>query len=80
MAPLVKRDRERVFKKDWLVNKFDASDPKFSVFASVSSVMEVLRLGGIYCQYLKYGWNTCCLIILLSPQKKKEIFVKAHIL
>ena len=47
-APLVVRDREYPFSEDVIVDESGAEDPTVGVTAKVSSLIEVLRLGGIY--------------------------------
>ena len=47
-APLVVRDREYPFSEDVIVNKTGAVEPNLGVMAKVSSLIEVLRLGGSY--------------------------------
>ena len=47
-APLVVRDREYPFSEDVIVDETGAVDPNFGVMARVSSLIEVLRLGGSY--------------------------------
>ena len=47
-APLVVRDREYPFCEDVIVDKTGAVDPNLGVMAKVSSLIEVLRLGGSY--------------------------------
>ena len=45
-APLVVRDREYPFSEDVIVVETGAVDPNLGVMAGVSSLIEVLRLGG----------------------------------
>ena len=47
-APLVVRDREYLFCEDVLVDETRAVDANLGVMAKVSSLIEVLRLGGSY--------------------------------
>ena len=47
-APLVVRDREYPFFEDVIVHKTGAVDPNLGSMAKVSSLIEVLRLGGNY--------------------------------
>ena len=47
-APLVVRDREYPSSEDVIVDETGAVDPNFGVMARVSSLIEVLRLGGRY--------------------------------
>ena len=47
-APLVVRDREYPFADDVIVDETGAVDPNLGVMAKVSSLIEVLRLGGSY--------------------------------
>ena len=47
-APLIVRDREHPFSEDVNVDKTGAVDPNLGVMAKVSSLVEVLRLGGSY--------------------------------
>ena len=47
-APLVKRDREYPFSEAVFVDETGAVDPNLGVMAKVSSLIEVLRLGGSY--------------------------------
>ena len=48
MAPLVVRDKEYPFSEDVIVDETGAVDPNLGVMAKVSSLIEVLRLGGSY--------------------------------
>ena len=47
-GPLVIRDREYPFAEDLIVDDSGAPDAKLPVLANVSSLVEVLRLGGYY--------------------------------
>ena len=47
-APLIVRDREYPFAEDVIVDETGAVDPNLGVMAKVSSLIEVLRLGGSY--------------------------------
>ena len=47
-APLVVRDREYPFAEDVIVEETGALDPNLGVMAKVSSLIEVLRLGGSF--------------------------------
>ena len=47
-APLVVRDREYPFSEDAIVDETGAVNPNLGVMAKVSSLIEVLRLGGSY--------------------------------
>ena len=47
-APLVVRDIEYPFSEDVIVDKTGPVDPNLGVMAKVSSLIEVLRLGGSY--------------------------------
>ena len=47
-APLVVGDREYPFSEDVIVDETGAVDPNLRVMANVSSLIEVLRLGGSY--------------------------------
>ena len=47
-APLVVRDREYPFSEDVIVDETGAVDPNLGVVAKVSSLIEVLCLGGSY--------------------------------
>ena len=47
-APLVVKDREYPFSEDVIVDETGALDPNLGVMAKVSSLIEVLRLGGSY--------------------------------
>ena len=47
-APMVVRDREYPFSEDVLVDETGAVDLNLGVMAKVSSLIEVLRLGGSY--------------------------------
>ena len=47
-APLVVREREYPFSGDVIVNETSAVDPNLGVMVKVSSLIEVLRLGGSY--------------------------------
>ena len=46
--PLVVRDREYPFSEDVIVDETGAVDPNLGVMAKVSSLIEVLRVGGSY--------------------------------
>ena len=47
-APLVVRDRKYPFSEDVIVDETGTVDPNLGVMAKVSSLIEVLRLGGSY--------------------------------
>ena len=47
-ARLVVRDREYPFSEDVIIDKSGAVDPTLGVMAKVSSLIEVLSLGGSY--------------------------------
>ena len=47
-APLDVRDREYPFSEDVIVDETGAVDPNLGVMAKVSSLIEVLRMGGSY--------------------------------
>ena len=47
-GPQVNRDREHHFAEDLIVDDYGAPDAKLPVLAKVSSLVEVLRLGGCY--------------------------------
>ena len=47
-APLVVRDREYPFSEDVIVDETGAVDPNLGLKAKVSTLIEVLRLGGSY--------------------------------
>ena len=47
-APLVVRDREYHFSEDVIVEETGAVDPNVAIMAKLSSLTEVLRLGGNY--------------------------------
>ena len=47
-APLVVRDKEYPFSEDAIVDEIGAVDPNLGVMAKVSSLIEILRLGGSY--------------------------------
>ena len=47
-APLVVRDREYPFSEDAIVDETGALDANLGLMAKVSSLIEVLRLGGSY--------------------------------
>ena len=47
-APSVVRDREYPFSEDFIVDESGAVDPKHGIMTKVSSLIEVLRLGGRY--------------------------------
>ena len=47
-APLVVRDREYPLSEDVIVDETGAVDPNLGVMAKLSSLIEVLRLGGSY--------------------------------
>ena len=48
MAASIVRDREHPLAEDVIVDETGAVDPNLVVMAKVSSLIEVLRLGGIY--------------------------------
>ena len=48
IAPLVVGDREYPFSEDVIVDESGAMDPHQGMIAKVSSLIEVLRLGGRY--------------------------------
>ena len=52
-APLVVKDREYPFSQDVIVDETGAVDPNPGVMTKLSSLLEVLRLGGSY--ELVYG-------------------------
>ena len=54
-APLVVRDREYPFSEDVIVDETGAVDPNLGVMATVSSLIEVLRLGGSY-ELIYFVW------------------------
>ena len=54
-APLVVRDREYPFSEDVIVDETGAVDPNLGVMANVSSLIEVLRLGGS-CELVYRLW------------------------
>ena len=54
-APLVVRDREYPFSEDVNVDETGAVDPNLGVMAKVSSLIEVLRLGGS-CELVYRLW------------------------
>ena len=47
-APLVMRDREYPFSEDVMVDETGAVDLNPEIMAKVSSLIEVLRMGGVY--------------------------------
>ena len=47
-APLVVRDREYPFREDLIPNASENTDPQFPMVAKVSSLVDVLQLGGSY--------------------------------
>ena len=47
-APLVVRDSQYPFSEDVIVDETGAVDPSFGVMTKISSLIEVLRLGGSY--------------------------------
>ena len=47
-APLVARDREYPFREDLIPDASGNTDPQLPVLAKVSSLVNVLQLGGIY--------------------------------
>ena len=57
-APVVVRDREYPFSEDVIVDETGAVDPNLGVMAKVSSLIEVLRLGGsyelVYCLWAQF--------------------------
>ena len=60
-GPLVVRDREYSFAEDLIVDESGAPDAKLPVVAKVSSVIEVLRLGGPY-ELVSQLWSHFTLI------------------
>ena len=60
-APLVVRYREYPFSKDVTVDETGAVDPNHGVMAKVSSLIEVLRLGGsyelVYRLWVQFTWS-----------------------
>ena len=54
-APLVVRDREYSFSEDVIVDETDTVDTNRGVMAKVSSLIEVLRLGGS-CELVYQLW------------------------
>ena len=59
-AALVLRNREHPFSEDVIVDETGAVDPNFGVMAKVSSLIEVLRLGGSY-ELVYRLWAQCTL-------------------
>ena len=47
-TPLIVRDREYPFSEDVIFDETVAADPNLGVMAKVSSLIEVLRLGGSF--------------------------------
>ena len=47
-ASMVVRDKEYPFSEDFIVDETGAVDPNLGVMAEISSLIEVLRLGGSY--------------------------------
>ena len=47
-APLVVRDKEYPFSEDVIVDETGPVEPNLGVMAKISSLIEVLRLGGSY--------------------------------
>ena len=60
-GPLVVRDREYPFAEDLIDDEFGALDAKLPVVAKVSSLIEVLRLGGPY-ELVSQLWSQFTLI------------------
>ena len=60
-APLFVRDREYPFSEDVIVDETGAVDPDLGVMAKVSSLIEVLRLGGSYELVSVSGRSSLCL-------------------
>ena len=60
-GPLVVRDREYPFAEDLILNKSGALDATLPVVAKVSSLIEVLRLGGLY-EFVSQLWSQFTLI------------------
>ena len=58
-APLVVRDREYPFSEDVIVDETGAVNPNLGVMAKVSSLIEVLRVGGsyepVYCLWAQWS-------------------------
>ena len=60
-GPLVVRDREYPFAEDLIVDEFGAADATLPVVAKVSSLIEILRLGGPY-ELVNQLWSQLTLI------------------
>ena len=60
-CPLVVRDRKYPFAEDLIVDESGAPDAKLPVVAKVSSLIEILRLGGQY-ELVKQLWSQFTLI------------------
>ena len=80
-GPLVVRDRECLFAEDLIVDESGALDATLPVVANVSSLIEVLRLGGPY-ELVSQLWSQFTLIASLvnidvawSPDKMLVGFV-----
>ena len=80
-APLVVRDREYPFSEDVIVDETGAVDPNMGAMAKVSSLIEVLRLGGSY----ELGYRLWALFTLSAVRvnvdvtwSRDEVFVKSY--
>ena len=61
LTPLVKRNLERVFTEELLVDGSGAADPNLPVLSRVSSSKQVIRLGSSY-ELVERLWNQFWLI------------------
>ena len=82
-APLVVRDREYPFAEDVIVGETGAVDPNLGVMAKVSSLIEVLRLGGVY-ELVYRLWTQLTLsavrVNLNVTWSRDEVLVSSYIL
>ena len=63
-TPLVQRDREYPSREELIADDAGVVDPQLPILAKVSSLLEVLRLGGSY-EIVEHLWaqfplTTCC--------------------
>ena len=81
-APMVVRDREYPFSEDGIADETGAVDPNLGVMAKVSSLNEVLRLGGSY-QLVYQLWVHFTLssvrVNLEVTWSRDEVFVSIYI-
>ena len=82
-GPLVLRDREYPFAEDLIVDEFGAPDATLPVLAKVSSLIEVLRLGGPY-ELVYQLWSqftlTCSRMNIDVTWSRDEVLVSNFLL